>query len=360
MRHYCTYFDSAYLTRGLALYRSLARVEREFVLWVLCMDEDTFTILSRMNDEGIRPVKLSQLESFDPELVAVKTNRNRVEYYFTCSPCWPRYILAQTDAPALVTYLDADLYFYANPQPIFDELGDNSVLIVEHRFPRNLKHLECYGVYNVGLLSFRNDETGRNCLDRWRNQCIDWCYDRCENGRFADQKYLDDWPVKFAKVSVLTHIGCGVAPWNLETHNVHVKDKTFIVNKVTPLIFYHFHGLRQASRHLYDCGLSTYGESAIHRKALYLRYIEQLKQSERELAQLLGVQVNQIPHRLSSSYRSSELKKMFSSGRLLLSCGPDWATMTVDSFARTALHAAQRFGLRKVAGWAEQLLSPNS
>jgi hypothetical protein len=49
--HYATYFDRHYLTRGLALYRSLVRHSRPFALWVLCLDKETHRTLSRRPGE---------------------------------------------------------------------------------------------------------------------------------------------------------------------------------------------------------------------------------------------------------------------------------------------------------------------
>ena len=37
MRHYCTYFDEGYLSRGLVLYRSLEALGEPFRLWVLAL-----------------------------------------------------------------------------------------------------------------------------------------------------------------------------------------------------------------------------------------------------------------------------------------------------------------------------------
>jgi hypothetical protein len=52
-------------------------------------------------------------------------------------------------------------------------------------------------------------------LDDWRAQCLDWCHDRLEPTRYADQKYLDAWPEKLgAALLVLPHPGVNLAPWN--------------------------------------------------------------------------------------------------------------------------------------------------
>jgi hypothetical protein len=214
MYYFCTYFDRHYLPRGLALYRSLREHCPEFRLWVLCMDGDTHSALAQLGLPGVQPIALRDFERDDEPLLSAKQNRSQVEYYFTCTPSLPLYILDRWPEVDLVTYLDADLFFFANPVPLFDELGEGSIAIIGHRFPTYLRSKERYGIYNVSWLTFRRDESSLDCLHWWRERCIEWCYDREEDGRFADQKYLDDWPTRFQNVVVLEHKGANLAPWN--------------------------------------------------------------------------------------------------------------------------------------------------
>jgi hypothetical protein len=226
----------------LTLYRSLERHGGSFVLWVLCLDDATYETITRLALPDLRPIRLADLEDADPELRAVKTSRSVIEYYFTLSPAWPLFLLERFSDVDLITYVDSDLLFYSTPEPIFDELGEGSVLIIGHRFPEHLRHLETHGVYNVGLVSFRNDERGRARLAHWREQCLRWCYDRVEDGRFADQKYLDSWP-QLPGVHVLQHKGAGLAPWNWMRYDVSLSGESRTVDG-QPLIFFHFHGLK--------------------------------------------------------------------------------------------------------------------
>src|SRR5262249_48510221 len=139
MHHFCTYFDRNYLPRGLALHRSLVRHARPFVLHVLCLDEPTFTYLSGLNRPDVRAISLTDFLERDPELTGAKSNRSLIEFYFTCTAPLALYILDSDPAIDLVTYLDADLFFFSDPTPIIRELGQHSVLIVGHRFPGRLK-----------------------------------------------------------------------------------------------------------------------------------------------------------------------------------------------------------------------------
>ena len=227
--NFCTYFDVNYLSRGLALYASLRTHCPHFRLWVLCMDSASFEALQHLRLPGIQAIQLDAFEAGDHQLLEAKKNRSQVEYYFTCTPSLPLYIFRKFPEVEMITYLDADLYFFDDPSPLFEEMGDQSIAIIGHRFPPALRSQERFGIYNVGWLSFKRDEHAVACLQWWRKKCIEWCYDRLDNGRFADQKYLDVWPEKFQKVVVLQHHGANVAPWNLENYNLSiVQEKVFL------------------------------------------------------------------------------------------------------------------------------------
>jgi hypothetical protein len=91
--HYATYFDRHYLARGLALYRSLVRHSRPFVLWVLCLDEDTERTLATMRPGNVVSLSLRELERADPALAAARADRHLYEYYWTCGPAYLLYLL---------------------------------------------------------------------------------------------------------------------------------------------------------------------------------------------------------------------------------------------------------------------------
>ncbi len=244
-RYYCTYFDRNYLVKGLALIESLNKHEKNnFNLFVICLDEITHVILKKLNLSNVFLLSLHEIEQRDFPLLATKQNRSLVEYYFTVTPTIILYILTHNPEIDVLTYVDADLFFYSSPDPILEELGNNSVLIHEHRFPATRRHLEIFGKYNVGLLCFRNDPNGIKVLNWWRAKCIEWCYNYAsEDGKFADQAYLNDWTTRFNGIKVLENIGAGVAPWNHEQYGYGVNDVGNILVNGSPLIFYHFHSL---------------------------------------------------------------------------------------------------------------------
>ena len=281
---YCTYFDSNYLTRALALHASLARHAEPFRLWALCLDDAAFHVVEAMSIDSLRPIKLADLEAEDPGLAAAKGNRSTVEYYFTLSPALPLYLLNTVESIESITYLDSDLLFYSSPQPIFDELGDDSVLIIPHRFPPQLARLLEYGTFNVAWLTFRNDDRARAVLERWHGQCLEWCYDRVEDGKFADQLYLDAWP-GLRGVHVLEHIGANVAPWNFGRYTFDLRATPPTVDG-KPLIFYHFQAFKAIAPGLWDRRLDSYEAVGPRmgrdlRSRLYGGYLRELRAAKR-------------------------------------------------------------------------------
>ncbi|MFZ9937144.1 MAG: glycosyl transferase [Luteolibacter sp.] len=277
-RHFCTYFDHRYLSRGLALYGSLREHCPDFRLWVLCLDEIAFELLEKLAMEGIQPIRLEDFLRDDEALRAARCNRSVVEFYFTCTPSLPLYVMARQPDAEMITYLDADLFFFSSPEPLFEEMAEKSISVTPHRFSPELREYERFGLYNVGWLSFRNDRAGLECLHWWRNRCLEWCHDREEDGKFADQKYLDQWPALFKSLAVIGHPGANLAAWNFAGARLaHGKGNT-TVNGQT-LVFYHFHDLRKINSVLYEIAFQSYkvkpcGVLIRHVLTPYLRCLE--------------------------------------------------------------------------------------
>ena len=266
---FCTYFDRNYLFKGLALYRSLVEHCQAFRLWILCCDDETHDILETMRLPMVELIRLTDFE--DEELRAVKGSRTPVEYLWTITPSLPLSLLIQHPALPHIAYLDADLFFFGSPRPIYEELGDSAVLIIGHRFPPARRDLErTSGIYNVGMLIFRNDADGRGVLRWWRERCLEECSYRDEGGTCGDQKYLDDWPTRFPRVCVLKHKGANLAPWNIEGFATTM-DHGCLRVEGDPLIFYHFHQFRTLSPRKFDLGWYPLSQQEI--RAIYHPYI---------------------------------------------------------------------------------------
>lgn len=239
--YYCTYFDSRYLIRGLALISSLKRNAGNYHLFVVCLDDFSFEYIKTYRRESITAISLKEIEKDDFDLGRAKRNRTPREYIWTLTPTVLLKILYWFQYIDVITYLDADLFFYSSPEPIFTELEGYSVLIHEHRFSPNLADFEKYGRYNVGLLCFKRDDNSFAVLSRWRNQCNECCVEVLKDGKFGDQVYLNEWPDIFVGIKILENIGAGVAPWNHEQYSFKKNNNGQVLVNGHPLIFYHFH-----------------------------------------------------------------------------------------------------------------------
>lgn len=238
MEHFVTLFDKNYLPSGLCLYRSLEKFHNEFTLWILCMDQDVWHQLSIYNLPSIKLIKLSDIET--NELLSVKGGRTKAEYCWTLTPFTPNIVFDRDSSVDRVTYLDADLYFFDSAGKIFEEFekSNGHVLITEHGYASRYDKSEKSGIYCVQFMIFRNTTAARAVLSWWQGKCIEWCFNRCEDGKCGDQKYLDDWPQRFGSaIHVLTNLSLTLAPWNLERFLVKI-------NQNYRPTFFHFHGLR--------------------------------------------------------------------------------------------------------------------
>lgn len=258
---------------GFSLYSSIQKHFGDFHLWILSLDNKSYDFLKKQSLENVTLISLDEVESDD--VLVAKGNRTWQEYCWTLSPVLPSYILNKNPDIDHITYLDSDIFFYSDPEPIYNEIGNASIMIIPHRFPERLRHLEVNGIYNVQMVYFKRDKIGEKCLNRWREQCIEWCYYKLENNRLGDQKYLDVWPQNYDNVCVLKNEQSGVALWNIEKYNVSVKDDQIYIDGL-PLIFYHFHMFKFYSSNIYSSGSVNYNLNFSAIRPIYEIYTNQL------------------------------------------------------------------------------------
>lgn len=238
MMNFCTLFDSYYLLKGLGLYMSLERVTNDFHLYVMAFDRECYDKLLSLELEHMTVELLDDFET--PELLAVKPTRSKGEYCWTCGPSVIYHFLRKYELDD-ITYLDSDLFFLADPKIAFDEVGNMSVAITEQGISE--KSAKTYGKYCVQYLTFRNDEDGIGALTWWRDRCIEWCFQKLEDNRYGDQKYLDEFPKKWKNVYVVKNLGVGIAPWNMHRYQYDGRELSY-KGETYPQVFFHMHGMK--------------------------------------------------------------------------------------------------------------------
>lgn len=289
---FCTLFDSYYLSRGLAMYESLKARLDTFQLYVFAFDDLTAQVITSLNDSRLTVITLAQFE--DDDLKRVKPTRTKAEFCWTSTPSTILYCLQNYNLPHC-TYIDADLFFYADPTCLIEEMGSSSVLITEHRSTPMIDRSKIAGKYCVQFITFKNNSEALTVLKWWRDACIDWCYDRYEDGKFGDQKYLDDWTERFSGVHVLQNEGGGIAPWNIQQYRIEGTGPVKFIRKkektIGDMVFYHFHYIKFVNTKLTDIGWVPIPRSAINN--LYKPYLRKLREINLSLEQsLTGFKTN--------------------------------------------------------------------
>lgn len=287
MHSYCTLFDSVYLSRGLAMYESLREYTSDFHLYIFAFDDLSYHILKILSLQNVTVISLTEFET--PELKELKKERSKAEYCWTCTPSVISFVLENYHS-ADCTYLDSDLFFYSDPCVLISELDQNNknVLITEHRFsflPRLYEEKRA-GRFCVQFMTFRNEESSLLVLDYWRKQCIEWCYARYEDGKFGDQKYLDEWPDIYKNIHILQHQGGGVAPWNLNqyrfiTNGNSVNGTVKKTGTSFKVVFYHFQYVKFLDNGSVDIG--WYFIPSLGKKLFYSPYLKRISEIEERM-----------------------------------------------------------------------------
>lgn len=293
---FCTLFDSNYLDKGLAMFRSLVRTAKTFHIYVLAMDLKCEEILL---DYAYENMTVISLREFVPAmgLTEIQQMRPRGEFCWTCSCHLIDYVLTRLGEP-ICTYVDSDLLFYQDPQCLIDEMGSKTVQIVKHGFDNSIvdrKYLESNGRYCVQFNTFRNTPDALELLRWWERQCVSSCSASADGTVFGDQKYLDGWE-KRDNVSVLQNPGGGVAPWNIAQFRCNGSENGIPKltrkrgGKAFTMVFYHFHHIVYLEPHTVDIVAYDFRFGVDDRlvNMIYPPYLRELDEIKEELKAKYG------------------------------------------------------------------------
>ena len=243
-RAYISGTDQAYIGRMLTMIASVRRFEPEASFHILCFDAATEAVFRRFNVPGVTAVGLSAILAFDPRLAASRADRTAHGFYDTTRGVLALYVMDQWPTVESVTWLDADLWFFSHPQAIFDEIGEAAIAISPHHYSPDMADKGAtYGVFNSGLLHWKNNDQARRCINDYVVECLDWC-DSTPNaaGAWLGQVYLNTWPDRYESLHQMRSPGVNLAYWNIANHWITSRDGAVWVDD-TPLVFFHYSGV---------------------------------------------------------------------------------------------------------------------
>ena len=241
-------------------------------------------------DDGVQALKMRFVESTvenwggfldrNYSLARAVVGRTKAEQIFTAGPS---FLLDQAESVAeqgWLVYCDADLFFFQGLEDYLNSFDEANVVLAAHRhFFWNSRRLAKYGVFNVGLVAFRKNEEGLRALRFWADSCLEWCYDMAEDGKYADQKYLERFSSVASGVYVDNSLGANLAPWNSYLRRISVAESGEIVVQGDRLIYFHAQGLKQ-KKGRWILGHLNYLSLAGPRiiKLVYRPYLEELEE----------------------------------------------------------------------------------
>ncbi|HYF84000.1 MAG TPA: glycosyltransferase [Clostridia bacterium] len=272
MHNYCTIVSKEYLHKGLMLYNSLKKYDASFRLFFICMNEGVKDILSTIISEHAEYILIEDVERQDAMLALVKASRNEKEYEWTSKASIFLYLFNNYPILEHIVWLDSDIVFFSNPEPIFRELDNCSILLTKELFKGdNVKLNNVYGVFNTGLMGFKRDIYALRSIKWFRERCIEWCYNLVLPGKWSDQMYVNDWEERFIRVRVIENIGINATPWNIQGCVINKVDNDIYLDG-EKLVFYHYNGFSYFNKKEFDlCYYIELPEAAV--SEIYKPYI---------------------------------------------------------------------------------------
>ena len=199
----CTITSKIRVYQFLALYESIIKNNIRGLLFVFCVDRESYDLLNKMGISKAFIIDFSKLE--DKTLIDIKKERQLYEYCWTLKPVVLEYIFGKYPEIKKIIYVDSDIYFFSDPLSIINRIKKWSVIVTSHKSSKKV---------NGGFVCFKRDKIGLDALKWWKKQCFDWCYAYYDNGNFGDQGHLDRLRKHFRNIYYLEHPGINLASWN--------------------------------------------------------------------------------------------------------------------------------------------------
>jgi hypothetical protein len=164
-------------------------------------------------------------------------------------PFFFEHFFKKTYASASVIYFDPDIIVYQPLIRLSKSLETHSIVVTPHtieptpdwKTPNELNHLNT-GVFNLGFVGLRNDDTARRFVAWWQQRLTYECrIDLC-NGLFVDQHWVNFAPIYFENVFIEKHRGYNVAYWNFHERTLSKQSDAWVINGLDELQFFHYSG----------------------------------------------------------------------------------------------------------------------
>lgn len=300
---FCTLTTLEYLPKCLALLSSIEKHTDSFHLWICCMDIATYEILSKMQLRNVTVLALSEIEN--ESLRSVKGVRKEYEYCWTLKAPLLLHIFENYKDVESLLYVDSDVFLFSSPERCFELTNRHPVLLTCHNFSQSFKHLyKKKGRINAGIIGFKRCSTAVRYLKWWKRKCIEWCYDVVLEGKFADQKYLEEFIKPSGGAYVEESIGMNAAVWNVKDAEVRVKDGSLQIDG-NQLVFYHFSSFLVLNVNEFDLWRwDNLGIGDSKKELIYIPYAEVVARAIRDIEKHID-DISRVFSDVDQNYKAS-------------------------------------------------------
>ena len=263
MNYFITLFNYNFLPQGLAMINSLNK-NSQCLIWIVCLDDKIYDFLKKKNLGFVELIEIKDLEK--TMKYNYKKGRSFIEYCWMLTPFLFKYIFEKNKNVKELTYVDADLFFFKNLNPIFEEFksSNKDIFITEHGYHKDHNKTDKSGKFCVQFLTFKNNNDAEKVRNEWELKCIESTAIDHKRNILGDQKYFDGLYDKYsANFCVSKNLNFYQAPWTLNRF------------KPEEAILFHFHTLRVEKKKIRLYSYYDLEENIITK--IYLPYLKVLK-----------------------------------------------------------------------------------
>jgi hypothetical protein len=280
---YCTVMSRPFVPRALALQESIARHSPTAQFAFFCTDDAVADFLRALDLK--RAHIFAPIEFETRELLAVKPSLSQGEYCWTCKSVALFHVFGRFSDLDWAVWVDSDMYAFDDPDKALLAYPDADVLLTPHRFAwAEIAAMEpVVGRFNAGYAAFRNNPGGHEVLRWWQARCLESCSTKPGSDTYADQKYLERIPGRFAKIAESELPGLNCAPWNIIGQPV-TRDAGCVAVSGAPLLLYHFQGFRVMRAWAFDFYAAKVALPKVVKDEIYWPYAKALMAQTRNVA----------------------------------------------------------------------------
>lgn len=215
---------------------------------------------------------------------------SEMEYAYSMTPFAIKHLLANSYEQVL--FLKLETLVLGDLGLLFTELDLKSAIVTPHllflsssisNIPQEVEVLLA-GVFNGGVVGFRNTLEALTYLDWWSQKTKSQCFLDVSNGLHFEQRWLDFITSFVSNLGIIRNMGVNVAHWNLYERALRIEDGLLYAGSEKCLVF-RFSGFDENN----PINLSRYKPNLVEKDlAAALSVFDKYKKELRRHKALLG------------------------------------------------------------------------